>query len=50
MWGTRVPFPPAAVMVGYGCVGDVGRRRLTSDQPNGGIVKIVSGSIFFVPT
>jgi hypothetical protein len=21
MWGTRGPFPPAAAMVGYGCVG-----------------------------
>jgi hypothetical protein len=21
IWGTRGPFPPAAVMVGYGCVG-----------------------------
>ncbi len=21
MWGTRRPFPPAAAMVGYGCVG-----------------------------
>ncbi len=21
VWGTRGPFPPAAAMVGYGCVG-----------------------------
>jgi hypothetical protein len=21
MWGTRVPYPPAATMVNYGCVG-----------------------------
>jgi hypothetical protein len=21
MWGTRGPYPPAAAMVGYGCVG-----------------------------
>ncbi len=43
MWGTRGPFPLAAAMVGYGCVGC---WRLTSDQPTVGIVKIVYGSIF----
>ncbi len=46
-WGTRGPFLPAAVMVGYGCVGDVGHWKLTSDQPNVGIVKIVYRSIFY---
>jgi hypothetical protein len=46
MWGTRGPFPPAAVMVSYGCADDVGHWKLTSDQPNVGIVEIVYGSIF----
>ena len=50
MWGTSGLFLPAVVMVGYGCVGDVGHWRLTSDQPNVGIVKIVYRSIFFIPT
>jgi hypothetical protein len=44
VWGTRGPFPPAAAMVGYGCVG---RWRQTSDGPTVGIVKVVYGSIFF---
>jgi hypothetical protein len=37
-------------MVGYGCVGDVGHRKLMLDQPNVGIVKIVYESIVFIPT
>jgi hypothetical protein len=48
MWGTRGPFALAAVMVGYGCVGDVGHWKLTSDGPNVGIVKI--WKYFFIPT
>jgi hypothetical protein len=48
MWGTRGPYPPAAAMVGYGCVVGVGSWRLMSDQPTVGIVKIVYGSIFFM--
>ncbi len=43
MWGTRGPFLPAAAMVGYGCVVDVGRCRLTSDQPTVGMVEIFYG-------
>jgi hypothetical protein len=46
MWGTRGPFLPAAVIVGYGWVGDVGRWKLMSDRPNVGIVKIVYGFFF----
>jgi hypothetical protein len=45
MWDTRGPFsPPWPAMV---VLVDVGRWRLTSDQPTVGIVTIVHGSIFF---
>jgi hypothetical protein len=47
VWGARGPFLPAAAMVGYGCDGC---WRRTSDRPTVGIVKIVYGSIFFIPT
>jgi hypothetical protein len=47
VWGARGPFPPAVAMVGYGCDGC---WRRTSDQPTVGIVEIVYGSIFFIPT
>ncbi len=45
--GARGPFPPAAAMVSYGCVG---RWRHTSDGPTVGIVKIVYGFYLFIPT
>ncbi len=47
VWGTRGPFLPAAAMVGYG---SDGCWRRTSDQLTVGIVEIVYGSIFFIPT
>ena len=50
MWGTRGPYLPAVVMVGYGCVGRCWQLEANSDQPTVGIVKIVYGSIFFIPT
>ncbi len=46
MWGTRGLFPPAAALVGYGVLVDVGCWRLTSDWPTVGIVHNVYGSIF----
>ncbi len=45
--GARGPFLPVAAMVSYGCVG---RWRHTSDGPTVGIVKIVYGNIFLIPT
>ncbi len=50
MWGTRGPFPPVVVMSAMVVLVDVGRWRLTSDQSTVGIVKIVCGNIFFIPT
>ena len=47
VWGARGPFPPVAAMVGYGCDGC---WRHTSDRPTVGIVEIVYGSIFLIPT
>jgi hypothetical protein len=40
----RRPWSAMVVLV------DVGHWRLTSDLPTLGIVKIVYGSIFFIPT
>ncbi len=50
MWGTRGLFLPVAAMAAMVVLVDVGRWRLTSDQPTVGIVKIVYGNIFFIPT
>jgi hypothetical protein len=49
MWGTRGPFPLAAVMVGHGCVGQcwpLEANIRSTDQPTVGIKKNVYGSIF----
>jgi hypothetical protein len=50
MWGTRGPFPPAGAMVGYGCVGLCWPLEAYIRLTYLGIVKIVYGSIFFIPT
>jgi hypothetical protein len=50
MWGARGPFLPGAAMVSYGCVGHCWPLEATSDQPAVGIVDIVYGRIFFIPT
>ncbi len=46
MWGTRRPFPPAAAMVDYGCVGWCWPLEAYVRSTYLGIVKIVYGSIF----
>ncbi len=52
MWGTRGPFPLAAAMVRYGCVGQC--RPLEADVRStycrNSMVTIVYGRIFFIPT
>ncbi len=51
VWGARGSFQPAAAIWSAMVVMvDVGRWRRTSDRPTVGIVKIVYGSIFFIPT
>ncbi len=47
MWSTRGPFPPAAAMVGYGCVGWCWPLEAYVRSTYLGIVKIVYGSISF---
>jgi hypothetical protein len=46
MWGTRGTFCRRRLWLAMAVLVDVGHWRLTSDQPTGGIVKIVYGSIF----
>ncbi len=46
MWGTSGPFPPAAAMVGYGCVGWCWPLEAYVRSTYLGILKIVYGSIF----
>ncbi len=46
MWGARGPFPPAAAMIGYGCVGWCWPLEAYVRSTYLGIVKIVCGSIF----
>ncbi len=49
MWGARGLFPPVAAMVGYGCVGRCWPLEAYVRSTYLGIVKIVYGSIFFIP-
>ncbi len=50
MWGTRGRFLSVATMVGYGCVGWCWPLEAYIRSTYLGIVKIVYGSILFIPT
>ncbi len=47
MWGSRGPFPPAAAMVSYGCVGWCWLLEAYIRSTYLGIVKIVYGRILY---